>query len=80
MIQFQQKIYDKRDDFDIVNFPFLDGEVPRRPSYGVYILIYRNYPSYTSMVNLIFFSVRSNTDQIRMKLRPFQAHLMCSIN
>ena len=29
----------KRDDFDfdIVNFPFLDGDVPRRPSYGVYI-------------------------------------------
>ena len=33
------KIYDKRDDFDfeIVNFPFLDGDVPRRRSYGVYI-------------------------------------------
>ena len=31
------KIYDKRDDFDIVNFPSLDGDVPRRPSYGVYI-------------------------------------------
>ena len=31
------KIYDKRDDFDIVIFLFLDGEVPRRPSYGVYI-------------------------------------------
>ena len=30
-------IYDKRDDFHIVNFPFLDGDVPRRPSYGVYI-------------------------------------------
>ena len=31
-------IYDKRDDFDfdIVNFPFLNGDVPRRPSYGVY--------------------------------------------
>ena len=30
------KIYDKRDDFDfdIVNFPFLDGDVPRRPSHG----------------------------------------------
>ena len=30
------KIYDKRDDFDfdIVNFPFLDGDVPRRASYG----------------------------------------------
>ena len=24
-------------DFNIVNFLFLDGEVPRRPSYGVYI-------------------------------------------
>ena len=33
------KIYDKRDDFnfDIVNFPFLDGDVPQRPFYGVYI-------------------------------------------
>ena len=24
-------------DFDIVNFPFLDGNVPRLASYGVYI-------------------------------------------
>ena len=33
------KIYDKRDDvnFDIVNFPYLDGDVPRSTSYGVYI-------------------------------------------
>ena len=33
------KIYDKRDDFnfEIVNFPFLDGDVPRSPSYGIYI-------------------------------------------
>ena len=33
------KIYDKRDDFDfdIVNFPFLDGDAPRLTSYGVYI-------------------------------------------
>ena len=33
------KMYDKRDDFDfvIVNFPFLDGDVPRSTSYGVYI-------------------------------------------
>ena len=30
---------DKRDDFnfDIVNFLFLDGDVPRSPSYGVNI-------------------------------------------
>ena len=33
------KIYDKRDDFDfdVVNFPFLDGDVPRSTSCGVYI-------------------------------------------
>ena len=33
------KFYDKRDDFDfeIVNFPNLDGYVPRSTSYGVYI-------------------------------------------
>ena len=34
------KIYDKRDDFNfeiiIVYIPFLDGDVPRSPSYGVY--------------------------------------------
>ena len=33
------KIYDKWDDanFKIVNFPFLDEDVPRSPAYGVYI-------------------------------------------
>ena len=39
------KIYDKRDDFDfdIVNFPFLDGDVPRRASYGVYSVHFATY-------------------------------------
>ena len=41
-------IYDKRDDFDfdIVNFPFLGGDVPQRHSYGVYmyILNYKRNP------------------------------------
>ena len=33
------KIYDKRDDFnfEIVNFPFLDVDVPCSPSYGVWM-------------------------------------------
>ena len=33
-------VYDERDDFnfEIVNFPFLDGDVSCSPSYGVYIL------------------------------------------
>ena len=32
-------MYDKRDDFNFkkANFPFLDGDVPSSPSYGVYI-------------------------------------------
>ena len=33
------KIYDKRDDFnfDIVKYPYLEGDVPRSTSYDVYI-------------------------------------------
>ena len=33
------KFYNKRDnfDFEIVNFPFLDGDIPRSTSYGAYI-------------------------------------------
>ena len=32
-------MFDKWDafDFDIVNFPFLDGDIPRSTSYSVYI-------------------------------------------
>ena len=50
------KIYDKRDDFDfeIVNFPFLDGEVPRSSSYGVYIsqlIRFARAPSYVADFN-----------------------------
>ena len=47
---------------------------------AIYILTYRNNPSYMSMEILICLSVRSNTDQIRMKLRLFQVHPMCSRN
>ena len=47
------KIYDKRDDFDfdIVNYPFLDGDVPRRPSYGVYISQLKRFARVCSHVN-----------------------------
>ena len=42
------KIYDKRDDFnfEIVNFPFLDEDVPRSPSYYVYILREKKFSNY----------------------------------
>ena len=47
------KIYDKDDDFDfgIVYFPFLDGDVPRRPSYGVYIFQLIRFARVRSHVN-----------------------------
>ena len=46
------KIYDKRDDFDfeIVNFPFLDGDVPRFTSYGVYISQFTRFARASSYV------------------------------
>ena len=33
------RLYDKRDDFDfpIVNYPYLDSNIPVKPAYGVYI-------------------------------------------
>ena len=47
------KIYDKRDDFDfdIVNFPFLDGDVPRSTSYGVYISQFIRFARASSNLN-----------------------------
>ena len=50
------KFYDKRDDFDfeIVNFPFLDSDVPRSTSYGVYIsqvILFARASSYVTDFN-----------------------------
>ena len=45
------KIYDKRDNFDIVNFPFLDGDVPRRTSYGLNISQLIRFARASSNVN-----------------------------
>ena len=49
------KIYDKRDDFDfeIVNFPFLDGDVPRAASYDVYISQLIRFARVSSHVTVI---------------------------
>ena len=52
------KIYDKREDFDfeIVNFPVLDGDVPRSMSYGVYIsqlIRFAGASSYVTDFNIV---------------------------
>ena len=46
------KIYDKRDDFDFESecFPFLDGDVPRSTSYGVYISQLVRYQEHLAML------------------------------
>ena len=47
------KICDKSDDFgfDIVNFPFVDGDVPRSTSYGVYIIRFTRVSSHVAEIN-----------------------------
>ena len=47
------KIYDKWDyfNFEIVNFPFPDGDVPRSPSYGVYISLLIRFARVCSIVD-----------------------------
>ena len=46
-------IYEKRDEFDfeIVIFPFLDGDVPRSTSYGVYISQLIRFARASSYIN-----------------------------
>ena len=52
------KIFDKRDDFDIVNFPFLYGDVPRSTSYGVYISQLIQFARVSSHVETLILVIR----------------------
>ena len=60
------KIYDKRDDFDfdIMNFPFQYGDVPRSRSYGVYI---------SQLIRLA--RVSSHVDEFNTHIKVFTAKL-----
>ena len=63
------EIYDKRDDFDFVNFPFLDGDVPRSASYGVYIsqlIRFARVSSHVDDFNTRNKNFDSKTSQIRV--------------
>ena len=61
------KIYDKPDDFDfdIVTFPFLDGDFPRSASYGVYISQF-----------IRFARVSSHVDDFNTRNKVFTAKLL----
>ena len=66
------KIYDKRDDFDfhIVNFPFLCGNIPVSPAYGVYISQLIRYARACS--NYQDFLVRSSTLTQRLSNQGYE--------
>ena len=68
------KIYDKRDDFDldIVNFPFLDGDVPCRPSYGVYISQLIRFARVCSLVD--DFNTRNKCSSAKLLKQAYWFH------
>ena len=68
------KMYDKRADFDIdiVNFPFLDGDVPRRTSYGVYISQLIRFARASSNVN--YFNCRNKVLTAKLLRQGYRYH------
>ena len=73
------KIYDKRDDFDfdIVNFPFLDGDVPRRTAYGVYISQLIRFARASSSVS--DFNCRNKALTAKLLRQGYRYHFQSSI-
>ena len=71
------KIYDKRDDFDfeIVNFPFLDGDVPRSTSYGVYISQLIRFARASSYVT--DFNTRNKLLTQKLLKQGYRYHKLC---
>ena len=71
------KIYDKRDDFDfeIVNFPFLDGDVPRSTSYGVYISQIIRFARASSYV--ADFNTRNELLNQKLLKQGYRYHKLC---
>ena len=68
------KIYDKRDDFDfdIVNFPFLDGDVPRSTSYGACISQLIRFARVSSHV--ADFSARNKSLTVKLLQQGYRYH------
>ena len=68
------KIYDKRDDFDfnIVNYPHLDGDVPRSTSYGVYISQLIRFARACSSVE--DFHIRNKTITAKLLTQGYRYH------
>ena len=61
----QVRLYDKRDDFNfsIVNFPFLCGNIPQSPAYGVYISQLIRYARASSLYSDFLFRSQQLTSK-----------------
>ena len=72
------KIYDKRDDFDfeIVNFPFLDGGVPRSTSYGVFISQLIRFARPSSYIT--DFNTRNKLLTQKLLKQGYRYHKLCN--
>ena len=69
------KIYDKQDNFDIVNFPFLDGDVPRCTSYGVYMPQLIRFTRASS--NVSDFNCRNKALMAKLLKQGYRYHKLC---
>ena len=71
------KIYDKRDNFgfETVNFPFLDGDVPRSTSYGVFISQLIRFARESSHV--ADFNTRNKLITQKLLKQGYQYHKLC---
>ena len=77
---FRFSIYDKRDDFAfrIVNFPYMDSNIPANPAYGVYISQLVRYARIcTSKVDFIN---RVRGLSLRLRQQGFNNRLQNSFN
>ena len=70
----QTKFYDKRDDsdFDFVTFLFLDGDIPRSTSYGVYISQLIRYARVSSHVDN--FNTRNKVLSAKLLIQGYKYH------
>ena len=71
------KIYDTSDDFDfeIVNFPFSDGDVPRSTSYGVYISQLIHFARASAYV--ADFNTRNKLITKKLFKQGYRCHKLC---
>ena len=72
-----EKIHYKRDDFnfDIVNFLFVDGDVPRRPSHSVYLSQFIRFARASSHV--IDFNNRNKFLTAELLRQDYRYHKLC---